>query len=174
MVVILAGCDGTGKSTCFDKLRKSIDANFIKESYVKDVDRKVSRVLFTASKIIDDDLTIYDRATLLDDLVYDPVMINQKSSLLDTFSKEEISGLLRRCLIIYFDVDDFELTKRIESRGDDYINVHQINKIKHSYQEVFDYFQISPIYLDATGLSEDVVFEITKGVIQQYEKTKNC
>ena len=172
MVVILAGCDGTGKSTCFDKLRKSLDADFIKESYTKSFFEKKARAFYTASRVGDDRLLIYDRATILDDLVYDPVMINQPSRLIDTMGKGLISDILNKCLIIYFDLDDVVLTDRLELRGDDYIEAHHINKIKHSYDKVFEIFDVNREYLDTTGLSREEVFNKVKEIIK-YEKLKD-
>ena len=173
MVVILAGCDGTGKSTCFNRLRESISANFIKESYVSSFEKRRIRALFTSSKITDGDLTIYDRATILDDLVYDPVMTNRESSLITAFGGGVISCLLNRCLIIYLDLDDCELTKRLESRGDDYVSAHQINKIKNSYKTIFERYNICHERVDVTGLSEDDVYNTVKGIIDKYEESKN-
>lgn len=174
MVVILAGCDGTGKSTCFNKLKQSVDANFIKESYTKDVEAKRLRALFTASKINDNDLTIYDRATVLDDLVYDPVIANQESMLVPMMGKGSLNLFLFGCLIIYFDLDDYEITRRLEKRKDDYITVHQVNKIKNSYQKVFNDFNLDPVKINVTGLSEDQVYEVVKEVIyRRYEEFKN-
>lgn len=173
MVVILAGCDGTGKSTCFNKLKKSMDADFIKESYTKNIAEKTARALFTASITSNDRLTIYDRATLLDDLVYDPVMINQESQLIPSLGVDFISETLNKCMIIYFDLDDFVLTERLQQRGDDYIKAHQINKIKHSYDRVFEKLDINRVYLDTTNLSVDEVYRKVKGFIEN-EKFKGC
>lgn len=174
MIVILAGCDGTGKSTCFKKLRQSsIEANFIKESYTDDGSSKTIRSLFVASKINDNDLTIYDRATILDDIVYEQVMANKVSDLLLTVGYENLTQTLNKCIIIYFDLDDVELTNRLTQRGDDYITVHQINKIKKCYKDTFKKLNINYINFNVTGLSEDDVANKVKEIIAN-EKSKNC
>ena len=173
MVVILAGCDGTGKSTCFDKLRKSIDADFLKESYTSDILEKKAKALFTGSKTMSDRLTIYDRATILDDLVYDPVMLNQQSQLINVLGKKLISVILNRCMIIYFDLDNSALAERLQYRGDDYITSDKIKDIKNSYDKVFEDLDVNRIYLDVTNLSRDEVYNEVRRIIDS-ENFKNC
>lgn len=172
MVVILCGCDGTGKSTCFSKLRESMNANFIKESYTSDESKKLLRSLYTSTRVDDHEITIYDRATILDDLVYQRVMANKESNLIFTVGVDTISSVLNRSVVIYFDLDDFALTERLLERGDDFITIHQVNKIKKSYNEIFKKFNINHITLDTTGLSEDDVYNKVKGIIEN-EKLKN-
>jgi len=177
MVVILAGCDGTGKSTCFDKLRKSMNANFIKESYTNDDLVKFVRIQYTSAIARESDLTIYDRATILDDIVYSQVMANRYPSWLPEQGTRDYNQLiytLDNCLIVYFNLDDAELQRRLDQRGDEYITPNQVNKIKYWYNRVFGLLGLTCKEIDVTGLSEDQVYYKVKEIIEAYEKFKNC
>ena len=173
MVIILAGCDGTGKSTCFKLLKEQMPGNFIKESYTDDVHVKHIRAEFLISKLNDKDLTVYDRATILDDLVYEYVMNNNRSYLYNLLGVPTIKEALRKSLIIYFELDEETLKNRLEIRKDDYIKAYQINKIKRFYEETFKNLNLNIRRLNVTGLSPEQVYNKVRRIIEN-EEFENC
>ena len=169
MVIILAGCDGTGKSTCFKLLKETIPGNFIKESYTSNVNDKAIRALFTDTKTHDKDLTVYDRATILDDLVYEEVMCNSRSELYTRIGIKKLKMILDKCVIIYFDLDNYVLTERLQQRKDDYVKVSQVNKIKWCYEKVFSEMKLDIKKIDITGLTEKQVYSQVRRIIENEE-----
>lgn len=156
MLYIMAGADGSGKSTCFETLKRYLGnkAVFVKESYTPSVEERYARVRKIANLAKSDKVVIYDRATVLDDLVYEPVL-QEKDSVL--FKEPEIAELvdevLRKAKILYFVCDDDVLKNRLEERGDEYVTFGDIINIKNSYDEVFQAFDIRPYVFDTTHTS---------------------
>lgn len=173
MVVIFAGPDGSGKSTCFEMLRGDgvLNASFIKGTRVTGRRNKMIRAQFLISKIPENDLVIYDRATLLDDLVYSKIIDHTPSPMLEIMGYEVYN--LRDCLIIYFTADDDILAKRLTERGDEYIKVEDIPVIKEGYNSVFDELGLEPVIIDTSHLSEMAVSALVLEEVLAYEERKN-
>lgn len=120
MVILLEGVDGTGKSTLMQYLKSVLkeSAVFIKESYTPDVLEKQAR-LQQLDRYADnkDTLFIYDRATAIDEFVYNPIIANEEPQL----DYEEARAILQKCFIIYLTCQTDVLLRRLEGRGDEYI-----------------------------------------------------
>ena len=149
MVYIIVGCDCTGKSTAFNLLKtmhESKNMVFIKESRTTDESAKFYRVRrvanFAKSKIN----VVYDRATIIDDFVYNEIIDGRKSAL----PKDEVRDILQDCKVIYFECADEELEARLNFRGDEFITLDKLRAIKARYEEVFEELYIEPIRIDTT------------------------
>lgn len=151
MLYIMAGVDGTGKSTCFDTLKRYLGnkAVFIKESYTPSVTERLDRVRKIAELAESDKVIIYDRATVLDDLVYEPVLQKKDSVLYETMY-HLVGHVLRKAKILYFTCEDIALKGRLEERGDEYVTFSDIGKIREKYDRVFEEFGIHPYVFDTT------------------------
>ena len=133
MIYILAGADGTGKSTVFEGLKKMLpDAIFIKESYTPSGEEKDARVRRVRQLLRCGKTVVYDRATVLDDFIYEPVM-HKQTSRLELYAMV----LLDATTIIYFDCEPSVLEKRLESRGDEYVAASDIVPIQKQYEMFF-------------------------------------
>lgn len=136
MVYILAGADGTGKSTWMEKAKLHFGNRYKyeKESHTDDEAEKVRRVHKIQKYLNSGVDVIYDRATILDDLIYKPV-IEGKESLLNT---EAYANILRRCKVLYFSGETREVAKRVFDRGDDYLNCDTIDQLEQVICEIMD------------------------------------
>ena len=163
MIYVLAGVDGTGKSTLFNKLKMMLpDAIFVKESYTPSLSERMDRVYKFKNLISCGKTVIYDRATVCDDFVYQPVKANEQSKLYET----EALDLLRESTVIYLECDVETSIARLEERGDDYVTVGDIPVIKEQYERFFEENGIDVFRIDAT-LSEDVIATYAKQIIMK-------
>lgn len=145
MVYIFAGVDGSGKSTCFEELRKMCKDEtgvvFIKESYTPSLEERIARFCKVADLLKANATIIYDRATILDDLVYSPLTDDQTSQLKEL---ESYASVLQRCKIIHFECGEATLRQRLTERGDEFIRVDDIERIAESYEAVYERYDIKP------------------------------
>lgn len=161
MIIILTGVDGTGKSTVFDGLQQVIKhASFIREPYPgKDVIFRMVRrsVLETFVRFDDNVKVIYDRSTLLDDLVYESVLSGRES----IFNQDLhlVANTLSKCHIIRLVCDPEVLSKRFTERGDEYISSGQLDRLSKKYDEVLDELSLKPYVIDTTSLTPQQVLD---------------
>lgn len=164
MIVALIGCDGTGKSTCFNKLDKSLG------TFVKGVQLKgnMSKWLINMDYMAHSDhLYIFDRIQIIDDFVYSPIFNKGKPSDLMSIL-DEIRRIAKKCKFIYFTCPGEELIKRLEVRGDEYVSKEDIITILRNYEETFKLLKITPAQVIDTGkYNEDQVKEAVEKCILQ-------
>lgn len=155
MVYIFEGLDGTGKTTLVQKLseelkKRNIRHNVIKESVTHDEDEKKDRINRNALLRFRNKITIYDRATIIDDFVYKPV-IDGEASLLNTLVSDTVCN--GRTVVFYLEAPIDTLCERIGKRGDEYLDydglAEQLKTLSEQYEEVFEKLHIIPIRLNA-------------------------
>lgn len=153
MLYIMAGADGTGKSTCFETLKRYLGnkAVFVKESYTPSIEERFARVRKIAELAKSDKVVIYDRATVLDDLVYEPVLQKKNSVLCEDVEMYHlVEQVLREAKILYFTCENAVLKERLEERGDEYVTFDDIVEIRDTYDEVFEAIGIRPYVFNTT------------------------
>lgn len=158
MIYILAGNECTGKTTLFDMLKKGAEfrpeTTFIKESYTDADGAKSIRMLYFLQTLLENNKTVvYDRATILDDMVYSKVIDGRRPLHYDDCRKilcgKRYTG---RYKVIYLDTDVEILKKRLAERGDEYIEPEQLVEIKESYEKVLGMLpSASVIRINASG-----------------------
>lgn len=149
MLYIMAGADGSGKSTCFEMLKHYLGdkAVFIKESATSSLDEKIARVQRADALAASGELVIYDRATVLDDLIYEPIVRHKSSELLYNGT---IWRILQHAKILYFTCEDEVLFERLKERGDDYVTAEMLPAIKDAYEKFFENEHLMPYRFDTT------------------------
>lgn len=146
MIYILEGADGAGKSSVFQWLKEHLeDAVFIKESYTPSLEERKQRVNKFERLLQSGKTVVYDRATILDDYIYEPIMANAESQLDGSVTWP----LLKQATVIYFDCPVKVLAERLARRGDDYVEEYHLQSIVDAYEEVFASL-IRPYRVDAT------------------------
>ena len=160
MLYIMAGADGSGKSTCFETLKRYLGnkAVFVKESYTPSVEERLARVRKIAKLAQSDKIVIYDRATVLDDMVYEPVLQKKES----IFHKNvdvyvQVEQILQNAKILYFTCENAALKERLEERGDEYVTFDDIENIREMYEEVFNEFDIQPYVFNTSHTSATTI-----------------
>lgn len=174
MIYIITGVDCAGKSTCFEAIKNECKAQgkndvvFIKESFTPSIEERVAKVERTLELSRTGKVVVYDRATILDDMVYNPLTEGKESPIkkLD----KAVAGL-RECTIIYLDCDNETLKKRLRERGDEYVTENDVVTLKKRYQELFRELDISPCVIDVSCLyPHEVVNEVKKVIFKKKSK----
>lgn len=170
MVTILAGNECTGKSTCFEMLRKNFedkkDVLFIKESHPDSIEEKWKRVCYINSLIGNNQEAVFDRATVLDDIIYSEIIDHKPS---DVANEIIVHNVLKKCRIIYFDCKLDVIAQRMVARGDEFIKPHQLSMINVGYERAFDQFELLPIRIDVNGLTREQVYNKVVEVLEWNE-----
>lgn len=161
MVLILSGCDCTGKSSVAQLLLKNFSGaqvHLIKESNTQSSEEKWKRVLSLASRIPSNAWYIYDRATILDDFVYEK-LLNHQESMFEPYIKQ-IAALLQQCNIVYLDAPTGIISQRLVARGDEYITGDQVAAIKKKYEEIFNTLGVDRFIINAQKESPQEIADI--------------
>lgn len=166
MVYIVVGVDGTGKTSSIQLLKEyckrfRYPIHFIKESYTASKIIKHKRVQRVREFVESGHDVVFDRATLIDDLVYNQIVANRTPDILS----DTAAFILNNCTVIYLECDDAILKKRLADRGDEYVSLKDIPKLKEAYKRLFANCGIKPYYIDTTNLSLKETFEQLKGII---------
>ena len=157
MIYILAGPDGAGKSTVVEELKKTLkDVIFIKESYTPDVSERYDRLRKVKYLLNCGHDVVYDRATILDDFIYEPVIAKKESVLNNT----DAIDVLKQVTIIYFECNDSALQKRLSERGDDCITFEDISNIKKRYEKFFEENELAVWRVNGANLPNIVYFNV--------------
>lgn len=171
VVVILAGTDGSGKTTLFNKLIKSVKYGmFISEKYPgAGLTPRLTRFRIFEQLVQADATVVYDRATVIDDFIYEEIIAGRVSAL--GMLKPKIAETLKRCVIIQTTCDVAVATKRLQSRGDDYIKPEMLEQIELNYERLFKEMGVSRYVLDSTHKSPDEMLAEALSIITK-EKRK--
>lgn len=179
MVVIIAGADGVGKTTLIENMKKVWPRyTYIKESYPgSSTSVRISRMQDIKKHAHSSDMVIYDRATLLDDTIYEPIMNERESVYKNEALWKEVCTVLNDCCIIYLKCTKTLLLQRINERGDDYIHSAQLGAICARYEETLNALQRERVVdkpvlnqhtIDVTHMSEQQVCDIVCHTIGNY------
>ena len=119
MVFLIEGVDGCGKSTVVQSLRELYpEITYVKEFYPGDsLEERLIRVKTLSNHINSTEVVVYDRATALDEFVYEPILagVGGKDPMLDW---NKVHPMISKCGIIYLDCSSAVARKRLEDRGD--------------------------------------------------------
>lgn len=154
MIVILVGPDGSGKTTLYHNLQKQLPYAIFEKGTYPGPDpeiREERKNKFKTYKRLKETV-IFDRNSLIDDFVYEPLFSGNDSVLAENIP--EVQELLKDTKIIYLDCSTAILKKRIKSRGDEFIGVEQLERIKLNYIRSFVKLDIYPYYID-TGIHDE-------------------
>ena len=106
---------------------------------------------------------IYDRATIIDDFVYDFLNDEKHSDLYEY--RDIIYSILAHCKVIHLRLDEQTRQKRFDQRGDQYITSDMIRHIKYKYELFYDNVP-NVKYIDLTG-------DLQKDIDKVMEEIKN-
>ena len=168
MVYIFVGPDGAGKSTAFNVIQKEYaigNAHFVKEDHPRDLEEKLARIDRLRDLLLDEDrndVYVFDRHTAIDDIVYGSLLDGGE----DGISYGMVEGLLRRCTVFYFYSNSSILQKRLEERGDEYVNANMIDDIIKRYNTVIDMLEMSGCKVFRINTSYDTPYDIAAKVVR--------
>ena len=153
MIYILAGMDGTGKTSVAQYLERVLDDSyiFIKESCSNigaSPDLEMSNRLWRVKALMESGKNvIYDRASIVDDFVYS--WVTSRREPLMTRYAQTIKQLMQKITVIYFDCDVETVAERIGVRGDDYIGVNDLHTIERMYKKFFEEYSVDYFTINA-------------------------
>lgn len=157
MVFLIEGMDGTGKTTAVDGLKMLLpDAVYIKESYPGDsLEERQNRLQVLKRRINSCEVFVYDRATALDEFVYEPI-VGSGAPKLDW---EYVKPILSQCLTIYFECDSTTIVDRLENRGDEYLADMSLSEVVKKVKTEYSRYvcQIPHVTIDVTDLAVEGV-----------------
>ena len=170
MLYIIEGIDGIGKSTLTEQIKKYYEINgkraiFVKESVVKDRHEKESRVRKIKQLVEECPYDVfYDRATIIDDFIYEPIMLNKSSTL-----PLECIDILRKVKIIYLNGDFDMCVERISQRGDEYIPA--VRSLLRSIDEAYtNFFYENKLDVSVVDVGDENPFGVFVKVLKVIEK----
>ena len=109
---------------------------------------------------------VFDRATVLDDIIYSEIIDHKPS---DVANEIIVHNVLKKCRIIYFDCKLDVIAQRMVARGDEFIKPHQLSMINVGYERAFDQFELLPIRIDVNGLTREQVYNKVVEVLEWNE-----
>lgn len=169
MVIILVGCDCTGKSTCFDQMNNGT-GQFIKGQPTDDMKKQVE---YMRELVDSNEKIVFDRVPIIDDIVYKPVFAKKDSDLLHNEDMlNDVRQILKKCCVLYFTCDTEIIAERLNSRGDELVTVDQLDEIKRNYKEAFQILDMTPYSVDTGDKTPEEVYKYVEGIID-YENSGN-
>lgn len=160
MIIIFAGCDCSGKSTCAEELSKyrwEVEKGSVNSDFKDSIDM-LKRELQEGKNVI------HDRIPLIDDFVYTRIFENRDSNYISC--KDEVSEILKKCTVIYFTCSNSVLERRMVVRGDKYITLSQIPQIKREYVKTFNMLDITPVIIDTTYIDKQEMINKVRRIIE--------
>lgn len=163
MIVVITGLDGTGKTSTVNELRNIVkNASFVAEPYPGDnlTFKLVRKEMLQLNVKWDNHIkVIYDRATLLEDMVYERLFTGRQSYFEGDPMIDRVFSKIR---FVYLTTDIDTLKIRLKKRGDDYVTPDQLEQLDQKYREVFEKYGIKPLEIDTTMKRPDEVASIIK------------
>lgn len=160
MIIITCGCDATGKTTLIEQLSKELNYNIVKGSSFQITGNKTNKELFESfTDLLETDNVIFDRY-IYSNYVYAP-LYEDYSVLTEEqvrFIERELKG---DAIVIYLTASTETIKQRFETRGEEYVSIDEIDKIKLGYEKVLMHSDL-PVYTYNTSIisTEEIVEDI--------------
>lgn len=175
LMLIVEGPDGVGKTTAVNKLANDLSAKIVKgvripdrfmflHSTLNDISEQLMRTRgFHAESVV-----IFDRWTLISDLIYEKYIYGRRSIM------ESILPILPGVLqeanirIVFIDISKEEIKRRYEQRGDLLRTLDEILEAQEAYRAFFQpgcplkYWK-----LDVTGMTEAEVVDELRWYVEE-------
>lgn len=157
MIVIIDGLDCSGKSTVYNMLyEREKGTYFIKESYPGPSDaERLDRLRSFCRRAQEPYLYVYDRATVIDDVIYEYRFNKRQSILEDKLSHE----LFEHVFVFHFTVEKEEWLKRMARRGDKYIDPSEYDSIVEAYDKYYSKYNINRGVIDTTDIDPEKAYD---------------
>lgn len=155
-IIILEGCDAVGKTTFAKTISEKLNFNIVKGSSFEISELGRDKMFEYMMSLMSKDNIVIDRF-VHSNLVYGS-LFNYPQLSIEQYQKL-IKKINDKALLVYLYADSDAIKKRINSRGDDRINVSHIDKILSSYDNVFMNNKFKPrtlLSIDTTGFHLDI------------------
>lgn len=179
MIVIIEGPDGVGKTTLCERLSHVLNSDWlgVKVFYHKEstpgnsVTERLKRLQLFEERLLSKDLHVYDRATIVDDFVYEPVFNNIVSLFTcSNFLMFWIKEMLQKVLIIHLYAPLEVLQERLNSRGDKYVTSDDLIRIVQLYTMGYEQLNVKPVFVNS--LDDQALNECVDYIKQYVEENK--
>lgn len=156
MKIILAGPDGAGKSSFGKKLADALNLKFIEGNT-----HRTKNKYEVAKEQLEWDGVVFDRFFYPDHLVYSQVK-NKPLSEEELKRWDQFTDIFleKNVIVLYIDAPDSMLKERLESRGDDYIEWHEIDAIRNAYREILEYMKLKGVPVINIHSLEDFIYAL--------------
>lgn len=150
LFVVFEGVDGVGKSTLAEKMAEYFEVGITHndKSYSYEEGKENSYNYIETMRNME--TGVIDRLVHTGEGVYAPIYRGYDGT--DYFDDLEEKMLEEfDILIVYVTADDKIIEERLKSRGEDYINIEDIAKLKENYQKFLNRTKIPYLTFDATS-----------------------
>lgn len=160
-IFIFEGCDGVGKTTLINEIHKKTGFKVMHGSSFEIAELGIDGMyeymmkLYTSKEVI-----LMDRS-FISNLVYAPLF--EKTSLNYIQVTDIIDTLRSKCFIIHLNDSPSKIKDRLEYRGDDKINMDDIDNIMVNYEKVMNIIK-KEISTFEFNMSEDKTEYIVKAI----------
>ena len=163
MLIVLEGHEAVFKTTVAEKVHKKLGLPIIKGSSFE-LSTATNKELFRYFKeCAQKDNVIYDRF-IYSNQTY--ATIYSDYTILSDKQRNYIEGLIKdKAIIYYLFADDETIKKRIQERGDDYVDVSMVGKINKLFHENISKSPLRVVWYDTTEWDSD---SIAKEIIDDY------
>ena len=158
---MIEGADGAGKTTTIEYLQMLLEYLTVKGSDFSHAAQGNEYLFNKFYKLTDLDNFIFDRCHI-SNLVYS-VLYKDYATLTPEQVKVIEEKLAKTSILFYLYADLDVVIDRVSKRGDDYVKLDMIEKIRDKYEEVLDQSSMDVIRIDTTNKEPlDVAKEILR------------
>lgn len=168
MVIIVDGLDCSGKSTVYDRLyQESKGMYFVRNAYPGPSDQeRLDRLSLFKRRVSEPYIYVYDRATVIDDPVYE-YMFNGRDSILEDLMDPSI---FNNCLVIHFTVEKQEWFRRMVARGDQYVDIDKYDTVVNSYNRFYDKYKPRVEVIDTTSITPEQAYKRVLDMVNRFKE----
>lgn len=166
MIIILEGCDCTGKTTFAEMLSQKTGFEIVKGSSFEISELGDFGMYEHMWNLLDKDNIIIDRF-LYSNLVYGSLYNYPMMQPMQYMSL--VQKLNRTSLVVYLQASQFVIAERMASRGDDMIKIQDINRILDSYNANINgiFMPKAMLSLDTTNSDFNIATAMVNEIIRQ-------
>jgi thymidylate kinase len=112
-------------------------------------------------------LIIFDRWTLISDIVYEKYCYNRESVCAGLLDDLRRVCVMNHIYLIYFRISEEEMVKRFKLRGDKLRTIEEAKITRNAYEEFIKNCSIPNITIDVTDKTSNEVYEQLKQFIKE-------
>lgn len=135
--IVVVGVDGAGKTTFINRLAEEITYDVVKGSSFTMSEGKTNEELFEEfNKLCEMENVIFDRFTYCN-YIY-ASMFDDYASLTESQIKKIEHKIKNDTLLIFITANTNTIESRFKTRGEDYVDISQVDEIKTKYFNILD------------------------------------
>lgn len=164
-MIVFEGPECGGKTTAAMKMADKYTARIVKgvripdrfhflNSTVEDIKQQLIRTRLGGERLV-----IYDRWTLISDIVYEKYVYG-RNSIIEPILPDLVTPCMRaNILIVYVTISEEEMVKRFSARGDKVRTLDEAIITRNAYERFFEKCPLPHIRIDATNMTTEEIIQ---------------